>query len=132
MKKITTYNPTGAETGWLLPLWHIDSSMPVEQVYLTVISPGQSKGPHLHLRRTGMFICIRGSVEVITRCPNGNYRRYQTGPEHDFRTVFVPKGFACQLVNLADSDSYVINMPSPPWRADDPDENPVDDWNPTP
>jgi dTDP-4-dehydrorhamnose 3,5-epimerase-like enzyme len=132
MKKITTYNPDGTSNGWLVPLWHTDSSIPVDQVYLTVISPGQSKGPHLHLHRSGMFTCIRGSVDIITRCPDGNYRHSLSGPDTDFRTVLVPKGFACQLVNLDPSnESYILNMPSPPWRADFPDENPVDDWNPS-
>ena len=58
--KIVTKNKEGLSNGWLVPIFNvhdnlIDEAQYPRQVYLTVIAPGQVKGPHLHLKRWGLF-----------------------------------------------------------------------------
>ena len=63
--KITTKNKEGQTNGWLVSIFNvrdslIDAKQHPAQVYLTVIEPGAVKGPHLHLKRWGLFTCVRG------------------------------------------------------------------------
>lgn len=126
---ISTKDIDGDSNGWLVPLWHIDSGERVDQVYLTVVLPYRTKGPHLHNVRVGRFVCIKGDVEIVTR-ENGKYRSEHTGEHYEFATVRVPPGTPAEICNYGLEPAYVINMPTPPWRADDTDEFPVEDWNP--
>lgn len=43
-------------------------------------------------------------------------------------TLHVPPGYPCALYNYGDTEALVLNMPSPAWSKDDPDECPVEDW----
>ena len=56
-KKIATKNIDGSINGYLVPLYNVNDAFYPEglepkQVYLTAISPGNTKGPHLHHIRT--------------------------------------------------------------------------------
>lgn len=134
--RIETKDNQGKPNGYVLTLWNIhEQAWTPDQVYLTVIAPGCSKGPHLHKKRCGRFLCIQGNVTIIMRRYNhpqaeGLYYRYRTGEEHGYALVEVPPGTPVQLVNDGDEPAFVINMPSPAWRRDEPDEWPVENWNP--
>lgn len=128
VSKIKTYDRRGQEeTGWLLPIWNSTDGPRVDQVYLTVISQGQMKGPHLHMVRRGLFKCIRGSVQLVTRAGRG-YRMMNLGI--DTEPVVVLPGTAAALYNRGVGDAYVLNMPSPAWDKNNPDEHEVAGWNP--
>ena len=94
------------------------------QVYLTVIAPREIKGPHLHLKRWGLFTCIRGNAKIIVRNENG-YEEFLTGEDHEFATIQVPAGIPAALQNIGADEAYMLNMPAPSWHVDDQDENPV-------
>jgi dTDP-4-dehydrorhamnose 3,5-epimerase-like enzyme len=131
--RITTRDPDGIVNGSLISFWNIhEPRLPAdrapEQLYVTICAPRARKGPHLHRRRWGYFTCIRGNVRIVIRTEHG-YEVAHTGEDHEFATVEVPAGCAALIENLGDTDAYVINMPSPAWRADDPDEHPVDNWD---
>lgn len=127
MSPIPTNDHEGRPNGWLLPLWHIDEEESVDQVYLTVVLGGMAKGPHLHMRRRARFTCVLGDVLIVTR-ENGLYRRHWSGESHDFATVRVPAGVPAAIYNQHRGPAYVLNMPSPPWRADDQDDHEVIGW----
>lgn len=128
MKRIATKDAAGNPTGWLLPIWHADNGPPIDQVYLTVVAPGAVKGPHLHMNRRGLFCCIRGSVRVVMRNPAGQYVVVDLGDREGFPAIEVPPGTPAAIYNIGRGDAYVLNMPSPPWRSDDQDEWPVENW----
>jgi dTDP-4-dehydrorhamnose 3,5-epimerase-like enzyme len=126
VKSIQTHDVDGNPNGWLLPLWHVDDKEPIEQVYLTVVEPGMCKGPHLHWRRRGRFVCVKGNVLVVTR--GSDYHERWSGEDHGFAVVRVNPGIAAALYNRGDEPAYVLNMPYPPWRKDDQDEHEVIGW----
>jgi len=96
-----------------------------QQVYLTVISPHQIKGPHLHFIRTGCFTCIKGNARFVLKTENG-YEVVYSGEAHEYRTVIVPAGTPAALQNIGDEDAYVLNMPNPAWTPDMNDEHGAD------
>ena len=127
--KIVTKNKEGLSNGWLVPIFNvhdgvIDASQYPKQVYLTVITPGEIKGPHLHLKRWGLFTCIRGNAKIVVRTVKG-YEEYLTGETHEFATIQVPAGVPAALQNIGSEDAYMLNMPSPAWHKDDLDEHHV-------
>lgn len=126
---IATRDAAGDPNGWLVPLWHTDSGEEIGQVYLTVVLPYQSKGPHLHKVRSGRFVCVKGNVEIVTR-QNGKYNSEWTGEGYEFKPVRVPPGTPAEICNFGLEPAYVLNMPNPPWRKDETDEWPVEGWNP--
>jgi len=127
--KIATRTETGQTNGWLVPVFSVhdgvvDAAQHPRQVYLAVIARRAVKGPHLHLKRWGLFTCIRGNARIVVRTESG-YEEYLTGEDHGFATVQVPAGSPAALQNLGEDDAYVLNMPSPAWKVDDQDEHPV-------
>jgi len=130
IKKIETHGADGLRNGFVLTLWnsHEDDWQP-EQVYVTVIEPGCSKGPHLHKVRHGRFVCIAGNVRVRLRREDGRYEQHVSGDDHQHAMIEVPPGVAAELINDSYRNAIVINMPNPAWRADDQDEHPVENWS---
>jgi dTDP-4-dehydrorhamnose 3,5-epimerase len=127
--QLTTKDEKGKPNGFLVPIYNIHET-PIapeqrpQQVYLTVVNPGGVKGPHLHLKRWGLFTCIKGNVKIILKTSTG-YEEVFSGVDHGFATIQVPAGIPAALQNVGDEDAYVLNMPSPAWKPDDQDEHPV-------
>ena len=96
-----------------------------QQVYLTVVAPGEIKGLHLHLKRWNLFTCIKGSLRIVTRTVDGVYNEYFSGEAYEFATIQVPAGTPAALQNIGEGEAFVLNMPSPAWRVNDQDEHPV-------
>jgi dTDP-4-dehydrorhamnose 3,5-epimerase len=124
--RISTKNSKGLENGFLVPIINVlenflDDERWPKQVYLTVVKAGEVKGPHLHKKRWGLFTCIKGNVKIVVRT-NLGYGEYCSGENHGFATVQIPAGIPAALVNIGKEDAYILNMPSPSWKADDPDE----------
>lgn len=123
--KIETKDTEGRVNGWLCPVWSAldNPELRPDQVYLTAIAPHTRKGPHLHKVRRGCFMVISGSVTIWSRRRDGKYSE-STGE----RLTVVPPGWACALYNHGDTEALVLNLPSPAWSKEQPDEWPVVDW----
>jgi dTDP-4-dehydrorhamnose 3,5-epimerase-like enzyme len=127
--RIATRNAQGGENGFLIPIFNVHDGIVApeqhpQQVYLPVVAPRSVKGPHLHLKRWGLFTCIQGNIKVVVRTDDG-YQEYWSGEAHGYATLQVPAGIPAMLQNLGDDEAYVLNMPAPAWSADDQDEHPV-------
>ncbi len=127
--RIETNDKNGLPNGWLVPIFNLHDGVIAnpqfpQQVYLTVIAPGAVKGPHLHLKRWGLFTCIRGNAKLVARIGE-QYEEYLTGEDYGFATIQVPAGVPAALQNIGQSEAYLLNTPSPAWKADDQDEQPV-------
>ena len=125
-KKISTSNKENKDTGFLVPIYNINDNFfkkgsEPQQVYLTVIAPGEIKGPHLHKIRTGCFTCIKGNARFILKI-NGEYKEFLSGDDYEYQSVMVPTNVGAVLQNLSDHEAYVLNMPSPAWTVDMMDE----------
>lgn len=124
-----TKNKEGRSNGWLVPIFNVHDGVIAaehhpQQVYLTVIAPREVKGPHLHLKRWGLFTCIRGNAKIVIRTAKG-YEEYMTGVDYQFATVQVPAGIPAALQNIGYEEAFMLNMPAPAWHIDDQDEHPV-------
>lgn len=125
-KKHLTKNSLGKPNGFVVPIINVhdhfvDEGQWPKQVYLTVVTPNDVKGPHLHYKRWGLFTCIKGNIKVVVRI-EGKYHEYFSGEDYEFQTVQVPAGIPAALVNIGNKDAYILNMPSPSWHPDDLDE----------
>ena len=128
--KFITKDHNGNPNGFLVTLYNIhDGFFPPgkepQQVYLTVIAPRQIKGPHLHYVRTGCFTCIKGNARFVLKLPEG-YQVFDSGEDHEYRSVIVPTGVPAALQNVGNEDAYVLNMPNPAWTPDMNDEQGAD------
>ena len=125
--KVITKNIKGKPNGFLVPIYN-DYESPINpaqkpcQVYLTVVAPRAIKGPHLHMQRWGLFTCIKGNIKIIIQTPKG-YEDHFSGEDHEFKTVQVPAGLGAALQNTGDVEAYVLNMPSPAWTPENPDDH---------
>lgn len=126
---IPTKDLQGQPNGWLMTLWNATErpDLRPEQVYLTVVAPGATKGPHLHRKREQRYYCIRGEARVIWRERDGSYQQAAMTPG---ARLVIPAGTPSQLVNAGAEEAWLLNMPAPAWTADDPDEWAVEDWRP--
>lgn len=127
VKSIRTKDADGKPNGWLLPLWNVHErpDLRPDQVYLTTVAPGMSKGPHLHKKREQRYYLIQGRAVVIVRTVINQYQvlRFESNP------IVVPAGVPSEIVNVGSDECWIINMPTYGWRADDPDDWPVENWN---
>jgi hypothetical protein len=129
--KIETKDTAGNANGYLVPIWNAleNPELRPEQVYLTAVAPHTRKGPHLHMKRSGCFICIKGNVKIVTRAPGAiGYVVAATGEHNQYRRIVVKPGTAAAIYNSGDEEALVLNLPSPAWSAAEPDEWPVEDW----
>ena len=126
--KIPTLDTEGRPNGWLMPIWNaIDSpQFRPDQVYVTAIAPHARKGPHLHNVRRGLFVCLTGQVTLVKRWTDRTIVTRIMTPENGYSIV--PPGVPCALYNYGDTEALVLNMPSPAWSAEDPDDHPALDW----
>lgn len=129
-KKIQTKDKDGIVNGYLIPIYNIhdkfypEGKIP-EQVYLTVISPGSIKGPHLHFIRTGCFTCIKGNARFVVKMKSG-YKVFYSGENYEYRSVIIPTGTPAALQNIGNEDAFVLNMPYPAWTPSMADEHSAD------
>ncbi len=129
-KKIITKNKNDIPNGYLLPIYNIhenffDKEKLPEQVYLTVVSPNQIKGPHLHFIRTGCFTCIKGDVRFILK-QESQYEEFYSGENYGYLSVIIPTGVPAAIQNLGNTDASILNMPYPAWTPEMDDEHTAD------
>ncbi len=77
--------------------------------------------------RRGLFVCLKGTVRIVKRDLHGFYSRI-IGGEEIYGLVIVAPGTPCAIYNYGDEEALVLNMPSPAWSKEEPDEWPVEGW----
>lgn len=126
--RILTKDSAGRPNGYLQTIWNAleQPELRPEQVYVTSIFPGEKKGAHLHMVRRGVFAVISGVVLFRVRDASGIY--IQTVRRAGDAVLVVPPGTPMAMYNNGDVEALVLNMPSPAWSKQNPDDWPVDDW----
>jgi dTDP-4-dehydrorhamnose 3,5-epimerase-like enzyme len=130
---LQTRDRSARANGFLVPIFNVHDGFVAaeqhpQQAYLTVVAPGSAKGPHLHMKRWGLFTCIKGNVKIVVKV-DGRYEEHLSGEDHEFTTIQLPPGLPAAIVNLGKEDAYVLNMPAPSWHVDDQDDHPVLGWD---
>jgi dTDP-4-dehydrorhamnose 3,5-epimerase len=104
------------------------------QVYLTVAYPGVVKGWHYHKVQTDHFVCVKGMLKVVLyddrdgSPTKGEVSEFFMGERNPILLV-IPNGVLHGMKGIGTEAAYLINVPTEPYRYDDPDEFRVDPHN---
>ena len=91
---------------------------PPKMVYVSSVNPGETKGPHLHIKRSSYFTCIHGRVGFILKNLDGKYIEIESSTENGMM-VFVPKNVASAHINLSNETSQILALADIAWREND-------------
>ena len=91
---------------------------PPKMVYVSSVNPGETKGPHLHIKRSSYFTCIHGRVVFILKNLDGKYIEIESSEENGMM-VFVPKNVASAHINLSNETSQILALADITWREND-------------
>ncbi|MBU1006325.1 MAG: dTDP-4-dehydrorhamnose 3,5-epimerase family protein [Candidatus Omnitrophica bacterium] len=101
------------------------------QVYMTTAYPGVTKAWHYHKKQDDHFTCVSGMMRLALydsredSPTRGEVNDFIISPD-DPMLVRIPKlvyhGFKC----VSDKEAIVINVPTLPYSAKDPDEYRLD------
>lgn len=128
-----TKDLAGKDNGWLLEIastkdrWSkfLDNA----QVYATSVASGTKKGFHLHHKKEIQVTCIKGNLAMAVWDGTKMYE-FNIG-ENNPVTVRVPKEHATCYHNFGPDEAIVINLCSPPYDPNDPEQEDVDlPWEP--
>ena len=99
-KRFEAKDAAGQPNGILVPLYNLHEGFHApgkepQQVYMTAVSKGQIKGPHLHFIRTDCFTCNKGKARFVLKTATG-YEVVYRSEAHEYRSVIVPSLSATQ------------------------------------
>jgi len=89
-----------------------------KMVYVSLVNPGEIKGPHIHTKRNSYFTCIHGKVVFIIRDKSSKYIEIESNSDEP-TLVFVPKNFPSAHINISNDISKVLALADVPWRPND-------------
>ncbi len=89
-----------------------------KMIYVTSVTPGEVKGPHLHLKRDSYFVCIHGKVVFVFKDKDGKYVEVESSEENP-NMIYVPKNVASAHMNISDQTSRVLTLADVAWRPND-------------
>jgi len=89
-----------------------------KMIYISDVNQGETKGPHLHLKRNSFFVCIHGKVVFIVKRKDGQYEEIISS-EKEPVLVHVPKNIASAHINLDNKTSKVLALTDIAWKPND-------------
>jgi dTDP-4-dehydrorhamnose 3,5-epimerase-like enzyme len=116
-KKVTTYDHSGQENGFLIELYKDKETGEKTEGYLTAAKPGAFKGYHLHRVRAARYVCVKGKMRIITYEHDGSgWNRIETILEAGIpKRMFIPKDIATGLENIGEEEAWLVNYPDPAY-----------------
>ena len=117
------------ERGWLMEILRADDPLfqKFGQVYVSSTYPGVVKAWHYHTQQVDHFACVAGTIKLVlvdTRSDSpteGQVDELFLGPRNPLLVqipALVYHGWKC----IGQEPSLVVNVPTEPYRYDDPDE----------
>ena len=89
-----------------------------KMVYISSVNPNETKGPHIHTKRTSHFVCIEGKVIFIAKDNEGNYKEIESSEEEPV-LVRIPKNVASAHINLSSKTSTILALADISWKPND-------------
>jgi len=89
-----------------------------KMVYVSLVNPGEIKGPHIHTKRNSYFTCIHGKVVFIIKDTSGKYTEIESSDEEPV-LIFVPKNIPSAHVNISNKVSKVLTLADIAWKPND-------------
>lgn len=117
------------ERGRLMEMLRCDDEIFIKfgQAYLTTAYPGVVKGWHYHKIQYDHFIVVKGMMKIVlydaraSSPTHGVINEFFMG-DHNPMVLQIPPyvyhGFKC----VGEQEGLVVNLPTEPYRRDDPDE----------
>lgn len=108
------------------PRWGFTDD-PLVYAYLVTLRPGQIRGWVVHLVQNDRLFVYEGVVRIVlydARTDSETYGRLNVlhHGTHDRGLVRIPAGVYHALQNVGDREAAFVNLPSEPYRHDDPDK----------
>lgn len=100
---------------------------PLVYVYMATIRPGQVRGWVVHLEQNDRLFAYAGILKIVLydgRTESATYRQlnvFHFGA-HDRALVSIPAGVYHAVQNVGDDEGAFVNLPSQPYRHEDPDK----------
>lgn len=121
--------PISDERGWLMELLRSDweEFERFGQAYVTACYPGVVKAWHYHKVQTDYFICIRGTAKVVLydardgSGTRGVVNEFFMGERNPI-LLRIPPMVYHGLKAIGEEEAWVLNIPTEPYRYDEPDE----------
>lgn len=120
-KKVTTYDPSKEENGFLIELFKSKDGTKTE-AYLTAAKPGAFKGYHLHRVRAARYICLKGKMKITLYVPGSAEKEEYILEADKPQRLFIPKEIATGLENIGEEEAWLVNYPDPPYDPELKDE----------
>ncbi len=97
------------------------------QVYLTTAYPGVIKAWHAHRHQTDHLVCIKGAVLLVlyddrAESPTRGHINEFLLSEYQPMVVQIPPMVWHGFKNVGPEEALVLNIPTEPYRHEDPDE----------
>ena len=89
-----------------------------KMIYVTSVTPGEIKGPHLHTKRNSYFVCIHGEVVFVIQKKSGEYEEIRTNADKPTMIV-IPKNVSAAHINVNDGVSRVLALADLSWKPND-------------
>jgi len=108
------------------PAWRFDDA-PLVYVYQTSLLPGFVKGWVLHYEQDDRLFLSIGRLRVVLFDGRSNSPTYQAlnrfeAGEMNRMLLRIPAGVYHAVENIGTTEAYFYNMPTQPYRHDDPDK----------
>lgn len=97
-------------------------------VYATSISPGCTKGPILHNKRTGYLTSIGGKTDIEYYEDGKLKRENLNNGTGEIYVAIIPPGIPIKFINNDTKESLVINLPDIAWHPENQDTEKFKDW----
>ncbi|MDD5645455.1 MAG: WxcM-like domain-containing protein [bacterium] len=111
--KIFEYDRHSDARGWLNEIWRSDiEDFHPEMGYISMTSPGKSRGPHEHKEQTDYFVFL-GTSEFLVKLwdKSGSEEERIVAPRGKTTVIMVPPGVIHGYRNTGDTDGLVLNIP---------------------
>ena len=87
-------------------------------VYVSSVNKGEIKGPHLQLKRTSYFVCIKGRVMFVAKDDEGNFNEIESSEENPV-LIRIPNNIPSAHVNLSENVSIILTLADIAWKPND-------------
>lgn len=121
------------ERGRLMEILRSDEEMfsRFGQVYMTTTYPGVVKAWHFHKKQDDFITCVRGMLKLVLYDKRegsptcGEINQFFIG-DYNPSLVKVPKMVFHGWMCISTEEAIVINVPTEPYNAEEPDEHRLD------
>ncbi len=124
------------ERGRLMEILRVDDKVfkKFGQAYITTVNPGFVKAWHYHKIQDDFFCCIKGKIRLGLYDSRENSETKGQVQELFFSMenpilARIPKGVYHGFENAGDEEAMIINIPTEPYNAKEPDEYRLDPFN---